>query len=64
MSEDNNTTFTLRVPKDLKKAFEIATKANDLTSAQVLRQMMRHYVENHMKHTAQGDLLKTKGDKK
>ncbi len=55
-NQNDTTTFTMRLPKDLKKAFEQATKAADTTGAQVIRQWIRQYVEYHMK-TAQGDLL-------
>lgn len=44
------TTFTLRLPADLRKAFESAAKSNDRTSAQLVRDFMRDYVSsNHLK---------------
>lgn len=46
--------MTLRVPADLKKAFDMACKQNDLSASQVLRTLMRDYA----KKNAQGDLLK------
>ena len=38
-------TFTLRVDDDLKEAFTEAAKMNDRTGAQLLREYMRHYVQ-------------------
>jgi metal-responsive CopG/Arc/MetJ family transcriptional regulator len=48
------TTLNLRLPADLKKSFDAACKANDQTSSQIIRAMIREYV----KKKAQGDLLK------
>lgn len=47
-------TFTFRVPEDLKKAFEAKAAAKDMSSAQELRAFMRWYV----KENAQADLFK------
>jgi predicted transcriptional regulator len=55
--EEKTTTFTLRIPEDLKKAFDMAAKAEDLSGAQVVRRFMRGYVDYYMKNHAQGDLL-------
>ena len=49
-----NATLNLRLPADLKAAFDAACAANDQTASQVIRAMMREYV----KRNAQGDLLK------
>jgi hypothetical protein len=39
--------FNLRLPADLKAAFKAATEAADRPAAQVLRDFMRAYVEQH-----------------
>ncbi len=62
--DDDTTTYTIRLPKDLKNAFEIAAKSDDMTGSQLLRQWMRSYVENYMKRSAQQDLLKPSRGKK
>lgn len=49
-----DSTLTLRLPADLKAAFEMACKQNDQNSSQVIRAMMREYI----KKNAQGDLLR------
>lgn len=54
--EEKNTTFTLRIPEGLKKAFDIAAKAEDLSGAQAVRRFMRSYVEHYMKNHAQKEL--------
>jgi len=53
---EKTSTFTLRVPEDLKKAFEVATKAEDLSGAQAIRKFMRQYVDHYMKSRAQQEL--------
>lgn len=40
-------TFTFRVDEDLKAAFATVAEANDRSGAQVLRDFMRHYVQEH-----------------
>lgn len=62
--EEKTSTYTMRVPQDLKKAFETAAKSADITGAQLIRAWMRQYVEQYMKSHAQQDLIKPKGDKK
>jgi len=52
MSKDS--TFTFRVPEDLKKAFEATAAARDMSSSQELRAFMRMYVKEY----AQADLFK------
>lgn len=42
MSESN---FTVRIPDDLKVAFSEAARAHDRTSAQLVREFMRTYIE-------------------
>jgi predicted transcriptional regulator len=46
-------TFTFRVDEELKAAFTAATKANDRTGAQVLREVMRDYVAEEAPPTAE-----------
>ena len=52
--EQETITVTVRVPGDLKRAFDAAAAANDRTASQLLRDFMREYVRKN----AQGDLLK------
>ena len=52
----DNTSLNLRLPSELKKAFEDACERNDLSASQVIRAMMREYVRQN----AQGDLLRGK----
>lgn len=52
--------MNFRVEKELKDAFEIAAKANDLTSSQLLRNLMRQIVADYMAKNAQGSLLDEK----
>lgn len=56
MSDKKETIYGVRVPADLRKAFDEAAKANDMTGAQLIRQFMREYARKN----AQGDLLKGK----
>jgi len=60
---DETSTYTIRVPKDLKAAFELACKAMDRTGAQLLRDNMRQYVDWYMKNHAQQKLEPQKGKK-
>lgn len=67
--DDNSSTYTIRIPNDLKKAFEIAAKAEDITGAQLLRRWIRGYTADYMKNHAQQELLtpakpQTKGKQK
>lgn len=55
---EKTTTYTMRVPEDLKNAFEQAAKYYDLSGAQIMRARMKEVVQQWMKETAQGDLLK------
>jgi len=57
-------TYTMRVPEDLKKAFELAAKGDDQSGAQLVRKWMRLYVEDYMKRNAQADMLKPARSKK
>jgi len=50
----DETKINLRLPSDLKKAFEEACERNDQKASQVVRALMREY----LKKNAQGDLLK------
>lgn len=61
---EESTTFTMRVPTALKKAFEQAAKATDRPAAQLLRDHMRWYVDWYMKNRAQTDMLETPRKKK
>lgn len=55
-----NSVMNFRVEKELKDAFEIAAKSNDLTSSQLLRLLMRQTVADYMAKNAQGSLLDEK----
>jgi hypothetical protein len=46
-SHPKKESFNFRVPADLKAAFKAATEAADRPAAQVLRDFMRAYVEEH-----------------
>jgi len=54
-----DSTLTIRIPADLKKAAEDAALKNDESLSRVVRQALRDYVQKH----AQGDLLAQKGPK-
>lgn len=54
MEADETVMIAFRVPPELKKAFEAATKANDRTGSQILRDFVRDYI----KQNRQGSLLK------
>ncbi len=53
----SDTVMNIRLPSDLKKAFDLVAKELDLTSSQLLRHMMRDAVAQYMTRNAQGDLL-------
>lgn len=53
----NESIVNFRVDTELKKAFEIAAKSEDMTSSQLLRRFMREKVENYMRSNAQGSLI-------
>jgi predicted transcriptional regulator len=53
---EKNTTYNLRVPVDLKKAFDAAAAANDRPASILVRDFMREYV----KKNAQGSLFEGK----
>lgn len=40
-------TFTFRLPKDLKDSFDAIAKGQDQSAAQLLRAFMRDYVRAH-----------------
>lgn len=44
---EKSTTYTIRVPEELKLAFEEATKANDRRGSQIVRDFMRQYVKGY-----------------
>lgn len=50
----NEGTMTLRVDKDLLKAFQHIAKDNNRTASQLVRDYMMNYVKKH----GQGDLFK------
>ena len=54
----NEKIINFRVDEDLKNAFELVAKNNDLTSSQMLRAFMREVVDEYMKKNAQQSLLK------
>lgn len=45
--DENSTTFTMRLPKPLKEAFDAACKSNDRSAAQMVRDFMREYVQKN-----------------
>lgn len=40
----DNVQLTLKIPKDLRESFTVATKNQDTTNSQVLRKFIREYV--------------------
>lgn len=62
--DEKTSTYTIRLPLNLKNAFELAAKAEDVTGSQLLRRWMRGYTEDYMKRHAQQDLLTSKKGKK
>lgn len=60
METEKEILVSMRVPADLKRAFEETCKAADQTVSQVLRAAMRAYVREN----AQGELLTPKKVKK
>ncbi len=48
--------FNFRVPADLKSAFKAATEVADRPAAQVLRDFMRAYVEQHQQYEPDYDV--------
>lgn len=44
----DKTTINFRTTEELKNAFEIVAKSNDLTSSQMLRHFMKYKVEQYM----------------
>lgn len=55
-----DTVMNFRVPQELKDAFEIAAKSEDMTSSQLIRRLMRLTVENYMRQNAQQGLWNEK----
>lgn len=49
-----DSTINLRLPGDLKRAFEDACKGNDQTASQVIRALMREYVKKHAQQELKG----------
>lgn len=49
--EQDSTTFTFRLPDELKRAFEAAAVANDRTGSQLLRDFVREYVKKNNQGT-------------
>lgn len=49
--QEATTTFTMRLPKELKETFEEAAKHYDMTASQLVRQWMRSYVDNYQRQT-------------
>lgn len=54
MSATKETAFTIRVEPELKDAFVLAAKGQDMTASQLIRAFMRDYVKKH----GQADLFK------
>lgn len=46
-----------RIDANLKAAFERACESNDRTASQVMRDLIRLYVQEHAGKNAQGDLI-------
>jgi len=42
-----DSTLQIRLPEDLRKAFQAACEQNDQTASQVIRAMMREYVSRN-----------------
>lgn len=47
------TSIIFRIDAELKKAFEEAAKDRDRTASQLLRDYVRHFVDDHHKRNAQ-----------
>lgn len=56
MPADEQARFTLRLDKDLHKAFTDTAKDQDRNPSQLVREFMREYVKKHR----QADLFKSK----
>lgn len=44
MSEQQNSTLTIRIPEDLKRSAEIVAKQRDESLSQVIRKHLREYI--------------------
>lgn len=53
-------TFTFRVDEELKAAFATVAEANDRSGAQVLRDFMRRYVQEHADKVAYDQWFRAK----
>lgn len=53
---EDMTTLNVRIPKDLKKAFDEVCAEKDTTASQAIRAFIRDFVAKN----AQGDLLRKK----
>ena len=49
------TTINLRVPLELKEAFDIVAKEKDITASQMIRHYMRFEVERYKEKNEKGD---------
>jgi len=49
--EKENSTYTIRLPSDLKRDFEEACKIVDVKGAQIMRQAMRNFIKNYTEKT-------------
>lgn len=50
MSEQQNSTLTIRIPEDLKRSAEIVAKQRDESLSQVIRKHLREYIGAGGKH--------------
>lgn len=53
--DDETVAMSIRVPVSLKRVFERVCRENDLTSSQVIRFLMRDFVD---RNPIQGDLMR------
>ena len=52
--EDKTARFTILIDADKKKAFDELCASQDVTSSQMIRRLMREYLEQHGVHVGQG----------
>lgn len=45
----NEAVFTLKLEPDLRRAFTATARANDRTASQVVRDLMREYIDRHQR---------------
>ena len=52
--EDKTARFTILIDADKKKAFDELCASQDVTSSQMIRRLMREYLEQHGVRVGQG----------